>query len=218
MAEEEKENEREIEYERDRPEAAPSFDISNDYQQAYLRSNYESDEYHELKELEEELDNIVKSVIMKLDNFHTLRPMKPEDLSEGQEVKINNEKKAKIVKQIPVPKNTPAIFQVKYNDGTLLEVPISSIEQSVDPVMKLKKPQLKELYEICYEEMKKSTKRSIDIVYYFYVFTEYFRINPPYMFACLSSKVQAILVDEVMKRTGGKMKKGINPIFLSSQQ
>lgn len=197
----------------ERPEAAPSFDINQEYQDNYLKSNYESDEYHELKTMEEELDKIVTSEILALEAFASLRRMTIDDLPEGQDVKVNNEKKAKIVKRV----GKTNVFVARLNDGTEIEVNITNIEPTVDPIMKLKKPQLKELYEKCYEALVKKNGGRLDIVNFFYVFTEYFRVNERYLFACLEPKDHGLLMDEIKKRTDMVFNKGINPMFRSGQ-
>ncbi len=197
--------------ENDRPDGAISFDINADYQSTYLKSNYESDDYHELKVMEENLNDVVINRILSLDNFASLRPLKAEDLKIDQEVKVFNEKKARITKKI-----NSDTFLVKFNNGDELEVKIDSIEPPVDPIMKLKKPQLEELYVLCHDILFEKSGQIIDIVNFFYVFTEYFRVNERYLFACLEPKTQAFLLEEIKKRTGMKFSKGINPIFKSS--
>jgi len=197
-------------HESHRQDAPPSFDINSEYQSNYLKSNYESDEYHELKTMEEDLDKIVKEDILKLDAFATLKPLTSESIIDGMEVKVFNEKKAKIVKH-----NGNNKFVVKLNDGTELEIGLESIEPAVDPIMKLKKPQLIELYETCYTKLTAKNNGRLDIVNYFYVFTEYYRVNEKYLFSCLEPKSQAILLEEIKNRTNMKFSQGIKPLFKS---
>jgi len=195
-----------------RPDGTPSFDINSSYQSAYLKSNYESDEYHELKIMEDDLNTVVNEEILKLDKFASLRPIDAKILVPEYEIKINNEKKAKIVRAI-----SDKLFVVRLNDGSELEINILNIEPAVDPVMKLKKPQVRELYRLCFEALINRNKQAIDIVYFFYVFTNHFKINEHYMFSCLREKTQGELVAEITKRTGIKFDKtGINPMFVSS--
>lgn len=190
----------------------PSFDINSEYQSNYLQSNYESDVYYELKTMEEDLDRIIKEDILKSETFASLRPLTTNDIVEGMEVKIFNEKKAKIVKSLGNDK-----FMVRLNGGSEMEVGINNLEPSVDPVMKLKKPQLIELYETCYNKLVAQNKGAVDIVNYFYVFTGYYHVNEKYLFSCLEPKVQAILLEEVKNRTNMKISQGIKPLFKSGQ-
>lgn len=195
-----------------RQDAPPSFDINSEYQSNYLQSNYESDVYYELKTMEEDLDKIIKEDVLPLDAFATLRPLTVQSITEGMEVKVFNEKKAKIVKHLGNGK-----FIVRLNDTKELEVGLDSIEPAVDPIMKLKKPQLIELYETCYLKLTTKNKGRLDIVNYFYVFTEYYRVNEKYLFSCLEPKSQAILLEEIKNRTNMKFSQGIKPLFKSGQ-
>jgi len=196
-----------------RQDTPPSFDINSEYQNNYLQSNYESDVYHELKTMEEDLDRIVKEEILKLDTFASLRPLMADNVVEGMEVKVFNEKKAKITKILGA-----KMFNVRLNDGTELKVGIDSIETAVDPIIKLKKPQLVELYNLCYNKLLIKNNGRLDIINYFHVFTEYYRVNERYLFSCLEPKNQAVLLEEMKSRNPDmRFSKGINPLFKSGQ-
>lgn len=272
------ENEEENRPEESRPEAVPSFEINQDYKDNYLKSNYESDEDFELKNLEIDLHQIVLDKVYVIPEFANLRPLEIKDLTSGMVVKVQNQKKGTISKSGSIYSVTVSdgkVFEIETDDSiaanalspkaeeivaairkcaqhdhfwtkdvagfsnilygyidTLVKkgiierteikdkkrgakfkvirtseikadpnkIKMSSIDHDVDPIMRLKKEQLVKLYSLCEQELFVKIGKYPDIISYLFMFTEYFKVHPKYMFNCLPIKMQGNFIDEFTER------------------
>lgn len=173
----------------------PRFDVDSGYSSNYLKDIYESDDYFLIDEWYKKIRSILDDFIIKFPQYDRLRLIDVEKLKKGDKVNLIREKQPAILIDY-----SPPIVTVEV-DSQIIEVKSYNVEPapSENPIIKLKGHEIREMY--C--EMKNMTYTlKDDEIEYFYVFSEYFKINPKTIYNSLTSKHKMSISSELEKRTG----------------
>lgn len=192
-------------------ESAPKFEVDQEWRENHLSNNYNSDEYYELKEISEDLHSVVVSEIFTREQFASLRPIWMKGVQIGQEVKILNQKKGTVKSKLDDNK-----YVVQLQDGSEHKVDPMNMDEVIDPIIRLKKLELLNLYNLCFSTLTLKRKKKPDIINFFSEFVRYFSVQERYLFACLDLKTMGNLLDEIQAR-GYKIDRAINPLFRSNK-
>lgn len=182
----------------------PKFNVDANYSSNYLGNIYESESYHHLSILNDDVRQALDKMVKEMPQYDKMRKMDVEKLKSGDMVQLIREKK--VVELISY---EPPHAKIKV-DEDVEEVPTYNIEPAENPVIKLKAFEIREIYE----GIKKHCKsRSYEEMNFFYVFSEYFKINEKVLFNSLPTKIKVILANELDESSGSMKKRGIKQMW-----
>jgi hypothetical protein len=181
-----------------------NFEIDNNYQDQYLDENYEPERYNIMKNL---LSGITKSFDDFLDEhkkYHYLRSIDISKVGINDRIMIIEPCCTGII--INISEDT-CIVQV---NGSMMETSTTNIKPVDEYINKLKIADISLLYEYI---RNKADSRTYDEIEYFFVFSEYFKINEKTLYNAMSTETQSILLNELNKRVGLFGKKKVEAMF-----
>lgn len=171
----------------------PSFSVESEYSSLYLENNYEPERYNRL-------NNILKDITISFDKFldtHEkyayLRSIDVDKVGKNDRVYLTDMQCTGIIMQID---GETIVVNVNGQPVSVTKTGIKPVDEYIN---KLKIPDISLLYTFIRERVDKKMFTEIE---YFYVFSEYFKINEKTLYNALPMNIQASLVDELNKKVG----------------
>lgn len=163
------------------------FDISPQYNNKHLDSNYNPERYRMISNMETCINDSIPEFVSSNPELSFLNDISMNTICVGSNVKDVNDVPYKVIK-----KNGDSV--VIENSTGKKEINIYEIRPLIDVSSKLSIESISKLYMFIRERMDKMLFSDID---YFDIFTEYFRLNPAITYEALPVSIKTELLNKL---------------------
>lgn len=182
-----------------------SFKIDADYSSDYMRETQDPERHMSIKHMYKSLHDNFSVFIDKNEKFGFLRSIDLSLVRVGDKIGcVDNN-----IEGIIINMGDDSTYEVDFN-GTILKISSDIVKPLDVYVNKLK------LEDICmlYESLRvMCTSGYFDEIDFFYVFSEYFKINDGKIWKSISPKTKSVLLEELNKRTNVLKNKKITSLW-----
>lgn len=204
-------------------EIEQKFSINGGYESSYMDDTYKSEEYNAIKTLTEEIPKALDIFLESNPEYDEVRKIDVNKLRQGDEIscihkffnldtnKDTNKDYSALILSINYPSLEIEVISETdfddFNNGDIKEINVNQINPNNNIIFRLKQQDI----ALLYMGIKKLLPDGMisGNIEYFYVFTEYFKINEKSCYESLSAKDKFDLNEELEERTGIPSSRGI---------